>query len=356
MHNSQGELPMDTGSGMGPHLLRSSDPSSICLNCHTGPGGPSSPSVSSTDGSAMTPGGDFYWLTKTFVWADGESPGERHGHNIVASDFGYLPDSTNSSAPGGTYPAMELGCTSCHDPHFRASLPISGSGSYGGDPPPGTVLGPYRLLAGAGYDGALDGYSFSFAYDPPVARANPLQPYGEDDLSHVDYGSSMSEWCANCHPDVLRREHQLGPDFEHPSGNRAGLRHYRNRYNSYLATGDMSGSRETAYWALVPFERGLTDPNLLDPTSTMGPGMGANIACITCHRAHASAFLYGLRWDITEQLVADSHPGYGDIGVTGNDVLYSYYGRDMVAIYGPNQRVLCEKCHDVPKDGYPPGW
>jgi hypothetical protein len=64
MHRSQQGLP--AGGGSSAWLLQGSDPSSICLNCHAGPGDPESPAVFSPDGSALTPGGDFYWLTKDF--------------------------------------------------------------------------------------------------------------------------------------------------------------------------------------------------------------------------------------------------------------------------------------------------
>ncbi|MBN2790947.1 MAG: hypothetical protein JXQ81_00420 [Desulfuromonadales bacterium] len=126
---------MHSANPISQQLLLSSDPSSICLNCHAGLGGPNSPSVFSPDGSALTPGGDFYWLTRDFSWLDGSSPGNTHGHNFVARDYNLLPDPSLLQAPGGTYLASNLGCTSCHDPHGRAgsllagAQPITGSGS-----------------------------------------------------------------------------------------------------------------------------------------------------------------------------------------------------------------------------------
>jgi len=349
---------MGVGDAFG-WLLLQSDPSSVCLNCHSGSGSSNLPHVTSTDGSAMTPGGDFYWLNKTFSWVGGSSPGERHGHNITAQDFGFVQDSTNSVAPGGTYPASNLGCTSCHDSHggrtSNGGPLISGSGSYGGAAASGTVLGNYRLLGGQGYSGGNQGGGNSFNNESPVAMQNPLIPYGETDSSHVDYGSSMSEWCANCHAGILNNEHQNNfNNFEHPSGNGEGLDEYLNNYNQYVRTGDLTGNIATAYLALVPFERGVADTSLLAPTGTEGPDQGSNIMCLTCHRAHGSAFPYAGRWYFFAELVADSHPKIGDAGVTGNDVLYSYYGRNMASEFGPDQRILCEKCHEVPKDGYPP--
>jgi len=350
MHNSQGN---------NSWLLPATDPSSVCLSCHAGAGSSNSYHISSPDGSAMTPGGDFYWLNKDFTWISGSSTGSSHGHNIVAQDHGFSSDSVLLKSPGGSYLSSDLGCTSCHDPHGKivSGLPVSGSGSYGAVPAVGTELGSYRLLGGTGYDGGEHVQGYSFLYDAPVARQNPAVPFGETDLSHVDYGTGMSEWCANCHGAILASDHKSGGGaFEHPSGSGAYLDSAVSRYNSYVKTGDFSGDRTIAYWALVPFERGISNPALLDPASTMGPDSSSQIMCLTCHRAHASAFPKMGRWDFSAELVADSHPAAGDAGVTGNDVFYSYYGRDMVIEFGPAQRSLCEKCHDVPRDGYPPGW
>jgi len=167
----------------------------------------------------------------------------------------------------------------------------------------------------------------------------------------------MSEWCSNCHNGILNSEHKAGSGpFGHPIGNDALLGDVLDYYNTYVKTGDFSGNDLTSYLALVPFERGVMNQTLLNPTSTRGPDSSSNIMCLTCHRAHASAFTYAGRWDFTSQLVADSHPAIGDLGATSMDVYYSYYGRNMLNDFGPGQRILCEKCHTVPRDGYPPGW
>jgi len=354
IHNSKDGLPLGRTSSA---LILASDPSSVCLNCHSGIGSFSSHHVSSPDGSALTPGGDFYWLRKTFTWAGGSSPGASHGHNIVARDHGFSADPSRNTAPWGSYPSASLSCTSCHDPHGGAtpeSLAVSGSGSYGEAASAGTIRGNYRLLAGIGYNGGDASLNFTFSNPAPTARQNSLRPFGETDTSHVDYGANMSEWCANCHTDILNREHRNSDsNFGHPVGNGERLEDYVNTYNRYVRTGDMSGSSATAYLALVPFERGLTDVSQLDPTGTQGPDNNSNIMCLTCHRAHASAFKFAGRWDFTAELVVNSHPAPTDSGVTGSDVLYSYYGRDMPIEFGTGQRILCEKCHSVPREGYP---
>ncbi len=344
MHNSRDGLPAPGN----PWLLTETDPSSICLNCHAGSGSsPGALSVASEDGTALTPGGDFYWLNKTFTWTDGSSAGERHGHNIAAADFGFTQDGTLLQAPGGTYPSASLGCTSCHDPHGKVRSPypaaaISGSGSYGGLPASGTVLGNFRLLGDAGYRAGNPSLGVTFTADAPVARANP-DTWAESDLSHTDYGTGMSEWCGNCHPGYLTGTHTT---FLHPAGNPQHLSpDVVNVYNTYVSTGNMTGTIASAYLALVPFERGQPDATLLDPTGTVGPDTAANVMCLTCHRAHASAFPSAGRWDFSAVLIQDSHPALGDAGVTGNDMLNSYYGRDMVTEFGPLQGTLCQKCH-----------
>ena len=63
MHNSEnGQSIIEGGvAGVtGDSLTKGIDPSSTCLTCHVGAG---SFHVLSEDGSNMTPGGDFYWLS-----------------------------------------------------------------------------------------------------------------------------------------------------------------------------------------------------------------------------------------------------------------------------------------------------
>src|SRR5512136_3225173 len=109
MHNSFEGSANVTGrtfaQGTGIYLLKANDQSGSCLNCHNAADtAPSSYHIStngitpydSTSPVEMTPGGDFAWLKKTMTFVvrgnTTTNPGERHGHNIVASDFGYVVD------------------------------------------------------------------------------------------------------------------------------------------------------------------------------------------------------------------------------------------------------------------------
>ncbi len=322
-------------------LLIGEDAGSTCLRCHAERGEPHN--ILSDDGSSFTAGGDFYWLKRSYSWFEGgrtfTSPGESHGHNVVASKFGMYEDAKLRVAPGGDYPASSLSCISCHDPHARWSkeddeaIPISISGSSWETSAYVDLPANYRLLGGRGFRSS----GTVFANDAPVAVA-PVD-WNETDTNHVDYGSGMSEWCANCHEDMLG-------DYagKHPAGASAVFSHRTaSAYGRYIRSGDFSGIAQASYLPLVPFERGLSESSGLDPTSTSGPGVGAsNVMCLTCHRAHASAFGAAGRWDFSTTFLADSHPGPND---GGSDGANSYYGRNIVSEFGPNQRSLCNKCH-----------
>jgi len=322
-------------------LLKGSDASSTCLNCHDGSGGYH---VNSADGVGNPKaGGDFYWIANPYNTVVRGNPvvwgGDNAGHNVVALDYSMLADANpeNATAPGGTYPAAVLGCTSCHDAHGRiagpvtSQLPISVSGSYGAaDPTDGSIHGNYRILGGPGY--VTQGTAFTAA--PPVATAN-----GSSGTT-VNYGQGMSEFCANCHGTYINDSHK------HPAGDGEHLNGYGANYNKYVKTGDTSGVVGSAFDSLVPFERGVSDGSLLDDTSTLGTDSNSNVMCLSCHRAHASAFNNAGRWDFETEMLAESAAlESGD--VTAGAAVYYKNGVviDVVTEYGEYQRSLCNKCH-----------
>lgn len=366
-------------------MFNGQDPGSTCLICHTAPKGQKQPSgyfvaTNNEDLSGglppaqMTPGGDFGWLKRTYRWSsrdastlkDGLSQGDHHGHNIVAAQFGYNPDFTNITAPGGNYPSEKLTCTSCHDPHgtYRrlsdgsystdSAIAVTGSGSYKSSPNPDAShgVGSYRLLAGKGYSPKITGSSVVFTANPPAAIAPDTYNRAEARQSEtrVAYGSDMSEWCQNCHK-----------PHKHPTGNAAKISPtIAKQYNAYVASGDMNGSRNTSYSSLVPFETGTGDYGELkrlagsgDSANMGGPKSGDNIMCLTCHRAHASGWDAITRWNTkTELIVYDGkYPGVDTNapphiaqGRTSAETQKAYYDRppESFALY---QRGLCSKCH-----------
>jgi hypothetical protein len=271
----------------------------------------------------MTPGGDFYWLTKSFTWKDERdltlrSPGHKHGHSVGSEKFDLSFDLDFLEAPGGKYPSANLSCISCHDKHEAKGR-------------------NFRLLGSAGYNGGLS--DFTFINEAPVAKTDPFRSYEDNETVHVAYGSGMSEWCNNCHSTAISKDHS------HPAGATAKMKESSEKYNAYLSSNKSTGSRETAYLFLVPFETGAKEVSALNPWSAAGPDPGANVMCLSCHRAHASAFRAIGRWDFDAQYLSKSHPAEGDTDVSHADVIHSYYGLDVASRFGTSQRSLCNKCH-----------
>jgi hypothetical protein len=330
----------------------------------------------------LTPGGDFAYIQKNYSWITSTgiyktSPGDRHGHNIVSLDYGYYQDATYATSPGGYYPSASLSCTSCHDPHGRFRItssgivgpsqggptpPIAGSGSYGALPTSTTSVGVYRLLGGINYQSASLQGNYAFVNDPfyAVAPVNYNRSEAVSD-TRVAYGQGVSEWCENCHGTY----HMAGSTskFSHDSDMIFGPT-YANNYNSYVKTGDLTGTQATAYTSLVPFQTGnSTDLTTLSNivSSTAGPDSGDIVNCLSCHRAHASAWDEAGRWffNYTSSssvliTVNGAYPGtdaigqgaYGEYatGKTQAEYQQAMYGRPA-SKFATNQKTLCDKCH-----------
>lgn len=348
MHNSEdGKSIIEGGTAgvTGDSLTKGTDPSSTCLVCHEGTRSYHILSPTATIVN-QTPGGDFQWLKKTFTWMVRGNPvtrkGESFGHNVIAADFGLVQDSVLDKAPGGEFQSAWLACSSCHDPHGKKVDkigPIAESGSYGAQPTATTDVGNFRLLADIGY---MPGPGVQYNVRPPIARTGSGAQ--ETDSLHTDYGKGMSEWCATCHTKFLaggKGEHK------HPASNTAtlGQANIALNYNAYVATGDLSNSSDQSFDQFVPFERQATNTADLNEKTTEGPDSNSNVMCLSCHRAHVSAFPNAGRWDFETELLVDSHPKDTDAGAAAGDELASYYGSTIATRYNPEQRSLCNKCH-----------
>jgi hypothetical protein len=431
MHNSSGNKTMSGGRNTtlagwnaagkasttqfkgNAYLLQGSDDSSTCLNCHAAnDAAPNGYHVMTYPAPAAgtapvqrTPGGDFGWLSITNTYFTNYGvlsttastiKGERHGHNIVAQDYGLLPDTTLLTAPGGNYPAANLSCASCHDPHSRARIdstgaivasafgskvaPIGASGSYGAAPTANEAVGVYRLLATANYaQMSLQDQGVStipFAANPPVAVAPSTYNRSEGATeTRVAYGAGMSEWCANCHVSI--HADNSTSTMIHPASNAAKLQASTANdlagnpngttieaiYNAYKSSGDLTGTSATSYTSLVPYEEGVTDVAKLathavnDGTQTGGPtGATENVMCLSCHRAHASGWSSMTRWNNKAEFitVGGAYPGtdatgegaYGqyNLGYTQAQYAAAMYDRPATN-FAFAQRSLCNKCH-----------
>ncbi len=376
----------------GSFLLVGIDQSSACLTCHehAGDTGPSSYHVSTAPadmpaGTAplqRTPGGDFGWLKKTYNATSGTNTynedGATHGHNIVAADFGYAADTTNTTAPGGTFPSAQLACNSCHDPHgqFRrlqsgaiakTGAPIKGSGSYNAasnEPTATEAVGVYRLLAGAGYTkgtatfNGVPAAKVPSTYNQTEATNQVRVAYGVATASgHVTWG----QWCATCHPNMHSTGNIVHPVDQGLGSTTAGL------YNSYVKSGDMTGTSANSFLSLAPFATNSGDYTVLAglasnsgaAASLVGPGSSDQVNCMSCHRAHASGMMEALRFDNGYEfmVVNGNYIGMDNPSMTGSSRLAlqargrtmtewqaAYYDRPATR-WATYQRVLCNKCH-----------
>ena len=322
MHNSQGGAIMadggSPGQGISNYLLLGATPSDTCLRCHAGDGGSyhvlaSDPLVPTDERGA----GDFVFLLEDNVndgHAGATNPiaGYAAGHNIVAPGHGISADPVLTTAPGGTFPAADMACSSCHDPHGTDS---------------------FRLLYGANRLVRTDGSTYLFPNAAPTAEGLGLFFGVESNSNHTAYQGGMSAWCGNCHGDF----HNNAAALIHPSGVPLGS-DIASAYNAYNGTTDCvnnpaasglpcgTGTQPTAYLAQVPFE----DP-ANTTTSTAGPSSGSVVMCLTCHRAHATSSPDAGRWDFNVTLLDEDGVESGAFALPNP--------------YDANQRSLCNKCH-----------
>jgi predicted CXXCH cytochrome family protein len=306
MHNSEDGVLIDADSPLGNSwLLKDATPSDVCLNCHaTGLG-----AVLGADALVPPPekgSGNFVFLLEDnlndgYGGATNPISGDAAGHNVNAPGHGLGADGVVSTSPGGTFPASQLGCSSCHDPHGNEN---------------------FRMLYGAGGD-VQHGLT-TFLNPAPVASGLSIFFGSEANDNHTAYESGMSEWCGNCHGDF---HDEAGGRLEHPSGSTIGAG-IATTYDLYNGTDDqLGGTNATAYLAMVPFEDAAATVS-----STTGPTAGSNVMCLTCHRAHASSAPNAGRWDFAVTLMDEDGANSGAFAILNP--------------YGPNQRSMCNKCHN----------
>ena len=364
-------------------LLVGTDISSTCLSCHNSasPGGyhistDASVMPTGTPPVNMTPGGDFAWLKKTYTYSPRTGttvtePGDEHGHNIVAVDFGYAADGTNTTAPGGTMDATQLACNSCHDNHGKlrrlsdgtfntTGAPIIASGSYNNSPLPaaGQAVGAYRLLRGTGSSAGSGGQVFTSIFNAVVPST-----YNRTEATtatRVAYGAGISDWCGTCHPDM---HSATSSKMTHPVNQQLGTTVAGN-YNAYIGSGNMTGTQATSYDSIVPFQTdNTTDFATLaalavnDGTVTTGPATSDRVMCLSCHRAHATGFAHMTRWNNEGEFIAADGvwPGTDSPSSIASAAKYAM-GRTVAEMtrayndkpetnYATYQRSLCNKCH-----------
>jgi hypothetical protein len=304
-HNSADGTPIVPGPS-NDYALRAATASELCLVCHAQSAG----AVLGLNPLAPPPergGGNFVFLLEENLndaagGATQPIPGAAAGHNLVAPAHGLFADPRWSVSPGGSYPAAEMGCTSCHDPHGRES---------------------FRMLWGAG---AIQDGLFLFGAPAPLASGLPLAPGAvERPDAHSAYRSGASAWCGNCHGDYHRTVGTTG--FEHSNDALLSIA-VADQYTRYDGVLDPTGgSSLDAYLPEVPFEDSSAAVG-----STAGPTATSRLSCLSCHRAHASSAPAAGRWDFAVATLGE------DGVVSGSWPIPNPYA-------DPSQPGLCWKCH-----------
>jgi predicted CXXCH cytochrome family protein len=362
-------------------LLVGSDISSTCLSCH-GAASAGSYHIASMDVGGtnnglvprqMTPGGDFGWLLKNYTWSprsgtSSTEEGYEHGHSIVATDYGFSSDGTNTVAPGGDMDATLLTCNSCHDNHGKlrrlsngtfatTGAPIVGSGSYtnSADPTAGQAVGVYRLLRGPGSTAGSGGKTFAVVFNAVVASTyNKSEGISQTAMA---YGRFTSEWCATCHPDMNT---YTSSKHTHPISQGLSAAEVAN-YNAYMGSG-LTGN--SGFDTIVPFQddnvtsyatlrnnANIADYKSRDATTS------SRVMCLSCHRAHASGFAHMTRWQNESEFIAVDGvwPGTDSTSSIASQAKYAMgrttaetmraYNDKPETNYASYQRSLCNKCH-----------
>jgi len=131
-------------------------------------------------------------------------------------------------------------------------------------------------------------------------------------------------------------------------------------YNAYKKSGDLTGTSANSFTSLVPFIENTGDITTLkahaknNDTYLNGPSSSDRVACLSCHRAHASGFPEMLRFNMEGEFMVynslwpgtDSTPTVPQFarGRLSAETQAAYYDRPVTQ-FASYQRVLCNKCH-----------
>ena len=263
MHNSQNGAAMASGGGPFSLLLRGT-----CLSCHTGGGaGPQGTNPVAT----MLAGGTF---NENATNADDKS--KRHdvkGYSTTPNDMA-APGTTGSAMTVGANELNCAGAKGCHGKHSATVGTDEAAAIKGGHH---NKALSYRML----YIGTTDtptavGGKGSTNYESGGAAAGNHNVYksGND---------GISAFCGNCHGEFHGSANQnaSSPFKRHPTDNNIP-----------------GGWNPTVNYANNPFA--FADVSSLATTDAYTK-TNAQVACVSCHRAHGSSNSDLLRFDYSTQ-------------------------------------------------------
>lgn len=334
MHNSQDGKSMQFAADASPTQAKRALTRGGCVGCHTssdgavlnGPGGVT-PMVNTTaaggpTGGNVLAGGNFFWVQTV----------DATGHNVVNISLedqkiaggvpGYTPpgwkyDTMFANTAGkqvtaaGTW-GQQLTCAGtygCHGNHASVDDFQDISGAHHANDTAGvdgsTVGKSYRFLTGIVGKESLDWEN------PAGTGSTPLDPTGKNvykgkartsDETGID-NSTISFLCAECHGNFHSGVGNAGIDdtwgtpwLRHPVDFDMAEKAVGTEYQSYVYTMQAPVAVETL--TLIPGDKS-------------GGALTAKaniVTCISCHRAHGSAYDDLLRW---EYITMDAHSSSG---------------------------------------------
>lgn len=292
MHSSQDGSTMGSSATGMAHLTINN-----CIGCHTNGGlGGVAPVVDGTYNQDSCAGG-------TFKEGVGGVASDAGVHNVdialptlgedetlIATNIPGLSGGMNSGK--GDQDAQALTCAGRNGCHGDARVDGNDAGIMGFHH--GAKEG-YRYLQIASTQDAVLGIGaadWEAGISGSATGAN-----GEHNIYSSDANAGINKLCANCHP-----------DFHSLSNTSDGSNWLRHPTDNDIPT--TSGWTATVNYRENPFA--FSDVTGMDP-GTAYTVSGAQVACVSCHRAHGTPYDDLLRWDYTAQ-VAGSTVSYGCLG------------------------------------------
>ncbi|MBI2930947.1 MAG: hypothetical protein HYY16_04795 [Planctomycetes bacterium] len=280
MHNSENGAPV---SGVSPSVgLLKESTTDLCLSCHD------------TAGSNAT----FSWAGSTPPKVKGtmanELPGGNFSYSAVSPGKGHSPygsaafsESTLMVAPGGHYPRVQETCISCHDAHgddywsysFRNLKKITDNCLTCHNIPPGRTPDGTAIASTDLHEAVL------VTAGPNADQNNAITSANHNVYRGVNFGA----FCGACHwifhgrdkndSDVGDGTHWL----RHPTGTilpaEYGTNYGATSSAAYPVVTTSGSASRTAEWPIIAAE--------------------TYVFCLSCHKAHASAFDNAMRWDVS---------------------------------------------------------
>jgi nitrate/TMAO reductase-like tetraheme cytochrome c subunit len=294
MHNSQDGTYMSKDfGGVGTSASNKNLTVSTCLGCHNGVAG-GAPNIFGAARATQTAGGSF---KDTVFDADNK------GHNVIDLSAAYpsasagagTTEGTITSTPGGSGSDLTVGPT---------ELTCAGTKGCHGD---NTVAGSDEAIAGY-HHAAAPGYRFL-----ETALGTNIEGKGDDNweyasssvTDHNVYSAnadvSISALCAKCHK-VFHAETLDGSIWiRHPTENAVA---------DLGSTGSVTVDTENNPFAFAGADYiSVTTDSATDYTAAKG-----KVACISCHRAHATDQPDLLRFDYGDMDAGSATADWGCLG------------------------------------------